>query len=85
MLEQIRRAKTRYKELQVVMVVMDDLPVKAWNVAVKALNIPGIARRSQGLGLETPPFGPIREVPMVFWVSRDQRIMQRSVHRSKII
>ena len=79
MLEQIRQAKTKYQELQVVMVVMDDLPIKAWNVAVKALNIPGIARRSQGLGLEAEPFGPIREVPMVFWVSKDQRIMQRGV------
>ena len=79
MLEQIRKAKTKYQQLQVVMVVMDDLPVKSWNMVVKALNIPGVARRSQGLGLETEPFGPIREVPMVYWLSEDQRIIQRAV------
>ena len=79
MLEQIRTVKRKYQGLQVVMVVMDDLPIKSWNMAVKALNIPGIARRSQGLGLETKPYGPIREVPVVFWVSEDQFIVQRGV------
>ena len=79
MLEQIRTVKKKHRGLQVVMVVMDDLPIKSWNVAVKALNIPGIARRSQGLGLETEPYGPIREVPVVLWVSQDQRIVQRGV------
>ena len=41
-----------YPELQVVMVV-DDLPLKAWNVAVKALAVPGVARRSAGLRRST--------------------------------
>ena len=79
MLEQIRTAKKKHQGLQVVMVVMDDLPIKSWNVAVKALNIPGIARRGQGLGLGAKPYGPIREVPVVLWVSEDQFIVQRGV------
>ena len=73
MLEQIRRSKRTYPELQVVMVVMDDLPLKAWNVAVKALAVPGVARRSAGLGLDQPPLGPIREVPMIFGSTHEKR------------
>ena len=79
MLELIREAKAEHDELQVVMVVMDDLPTKAWNVAAKALKIPGVARRSQGLGLEDKPLGPIREVPVVYWITKDQRVVQRAV------
>lgn len=79
MLEQIRRSKRTYPELQVVMVVMDDLPLKAWNVAVKALAVPGVARRSAGLGLDQPPLGPIREVPMIFWVNSREEIIERAV------
>lgn len=79
MLELIRRAKKEHVELQVVMVVMDDLPVKAWNVAAKALKVPGITRRSQGLGLERKPLGPIREVPVVYWITKDQQVVQRAI------
>ena len=51
MLEQIRRSKRTYPELQVVMVVMDDLPLKAWNVAVKALRCLASPGAAPGLGL----------------------------------
>ena len=79
MLELIREAKRKHKELQVVVVVLDDLPPAAWQVAAEALKVPGAVRRPQGLGLERKPFGPVREVPLVYWVGRDERIWQRGL------
>ena len=79
MLELLREAKAKYPRLHIVMVVLDDLPIKAWRVAAAALKVPGEVRRAEGLGLEGPPFGPVKEVPLLYWVSRDERIFQSSV------
>ncbi len=79
MLELLREAKEKHHRLQVVMVVLDDLPTKAWRVAASALNVPGVVRRGQGLGLEAAPFGPVKEVPLLYWVSQDEKVFQRAV------
>jgi hypothetical protein len=79
MLELLREAKVKHPSLHVVMVVLDDLPIKAWRVAAAALKVPGTVRRAEGLGLEGPPFGPVKEVPLLYWVSRDERIVQSAV------
>ena len=79
MLELLREAKAKDARLHIVMVVLDDLPIKAWRVAVAALKVPGDVRRAEGLGLEGPPFGPVKEVPLLYWVRRDEQIFQRAV------
>lgn len=78
MLDAFRLAKKRHPELQLVLVLLDDLPISEWRVVVKALNFPGVVRRPHGLGLEAAPFGPVREVPLFFWVGADERIYQRA-------
>jgi hypothetical protein len=79
MLEQLRQPLTEHPELQLVVVVLDDLPPALWRVAAKALRAPGLVRRPQGLGLEGPPFGPVREVPLLFWVDEHERIWRQAV------
>jgi len=78
MLEWMEAAKRKQPELQLALVLMDELPVKQWQVVAKALKVSGAVRRSAGLGLEAPPFGPIKEVPQLFWVDRWGRIVQRA-------
>ncbi len=78
MLELLREAKAKHSRLQIVMVVLDDLPVKAWRVAAAALKVPGKVRRGEGLGLDAPPFGPVKEVPLLYWVTREERVFQRA-------
>ncbi len=79
MLELLREAKAEHNGLQIVMVVLDDLPVKAWRVVASALKVPGVVRRGQGLGLDSAPFGPVKEVPLLYWVSRDEKVFQSAV------
>jgi hypothetical protein len=78
MLDALRLAKKGHPELQLVLVLLDDLPVNEWGVVAKALNFPGIVRRPHGLGLEAGPLGPVREVPLLFWIGADERIYQRA-------
>lgn len=78
MLDALALAKKKHPELQLVLVLLDDLPVNEWRVVAKALKFPGVIRRPHGLGLDTAPFGPVREVPLLFWIGADERIYQRA-------
>lgn len=79
MLEHARAAKDQASQLQLVVVLVDELKGRAWQIAAEALKVPGPVRRAAGLGLEGPPFGPVSQIPQTYWIDARERVMQRAV------
>jgi hypothetical protein len=65
-------------QVQVVTVLMDQLPPAAWAAVRAELRLPGAVRKPFGLGLDEAPLGPIKEVPMLLFVDRRGRLMRRA-------
>ena len=56
---------------------MDDLPASALTAVTAAWDLPGVYRKPPGLGLDGPPLGPIRQVPVLLFIDRRGRLVER--------
>jgi len=75
--QQLRDLLPAVPEVQLVSVLMDDLPASALRAVTAELHLPGVLRKPPGLGLDAPPLGPIREVPVLLFIDRRGRLVER--------